>query len=72
MEIQSFLGTDTTPHLVTDKKNNCGCEGIFNTTYNLPILAQMFDNQKSTSNLESLISKNRSLHYIVKLNKEKN
>ena len=28
-----FLGTDTAPHLKKDKKNSCGCAGIFNASY---------------------------------------
>jgi len=66
-----FLGTDTAPHLINDKESDCGCAGIFNATYCLPILAQIFDNQKSLHNLENFISKNGAKHYNLALNKEK-
>ena len=66
-----FLGTDTAPHLISDKESHCGCAGIFNATYCLPILVQMFDNQKSLDNLENFISKNGAKHYNLPLNKEK-
>ena len=42
-----FLGTDTAPHLTKDKESACGCAGVFNATYCLSILAQLFDNEKS-------------------------
>ena len=65
-----FLGTDTAPHFVTDKESDCGCAGIFNSTYCLPILAQLFDNQNSLPTLEHFVSKNGSKHYSLKLNSE--
>ncbi len=66
-----FLGTDTAPHFVHDKESDCGCAGVFNATYCLPILAQIFDNFDSINNLESFVSKNGALHYRLKKNKEK-
>ena len=35
-----FLGTDTAPHLTQDKESECGCAGVFNSTYCLSILTQ--------------------------------
>ena len=66
-----FLGTDTAPHLVKDKENACGCAGIFNATYCLQILAQIFENENSLSNLEKFTSKNGSIHYSLKINEDK-
>ena len=66
-----FLGTDTAPHLKNDKESACGCAGIFNATYCLSILAQIFDNQKKLSSLENFVSINGSRHYNLNLNKEK-
>jgi dihydroorotase len=66
-----FLGTDTAPHLTSDKESACGCAGVFNATYCLPILAQIFDNERSINKLESFVSKNGAQHYNLKLNKEK-
>jgi len=66
-----FLGTDTAPHLTSDKENACGCAGIFNSTYCIPILAQLFDNENALPQLESFISKNGAKHYSLKVNKEK-
>jgi dihydroorotase len=65
-----FLGTDTAPHLIKDKESECGCAGVFNATYCLPILAQLFDNEKRLSNLEKFISINGAYHYNLKTNKD--
>ena len=66
-----FLGTDTAPHLTIDKESACGCAGVFNTTYCLSILAQLFDNLKALPNLENFISINGAKHYNLNINKEK-
>ena len=66
-----FLGTDTAPHLNKDKENACGCAGIFNSTYCLEILAQLFENEGCLSKLERFTSKNGSSHYNLKTNREK-
>jgi dihydroorotase len=66
-----FLGTDTAPHFVCDKESECGCAGVFNATYCLNILAQIFDDQKSINNLEKFVSINGAFHYNLKTNKEK-
>ena len=66
-----FLGTDTAPHFASDKENCCGCAGIFNATYCLSILAQIFENHNSIKNLEKFISINGSKHYGLGVNKTK-
>jgi len=66
-----FLGTDTAPHLTIDKESTCGCAGVFNATYCLSILAQIFDNEKALPNLEKFVSRNGADHYNLKTNNEK-
>ena len=66
-----FLGTDSAPHTLTDKESACGCAGIFNATYCIPILAQIFDNYKAIGYLENFISINGSKHYNVNTNNQK-
>ena len=66
-----FLGTDTAPHHINDKENECGCAGIFNATYCLPILTQLFDNEKSLDKLEDFVSKNGAVHYGLEFNNKK-
>ncbi|MDC1066972.1 dihydroorotase [Alphaproteobacteria bacterium] len=69
--VKFFLGTDTAPHLTIDKESECGCAGVFNATYCLPILAQIFHDNNSMSNLENFVSKNGTIHYNMKMNQEK-
>ena len=66
-----FLGTDTAPHLIHDKESACGCAGVFNATYCLSILTQLFDNENALPQLENFISKNGAKHYNLNINKEK-
>ena len=66
-----FLGTDTAPHLKRDKENACGCAGVFNATYCIPILTQIFDNEGSLDKLEKFTSINGAKHYGLKINHEK-
>ncbi len=66
-----FLGTDTAPHLKKDKESECGCAGVFNSTYCLSILAQIFDNENSLNKLEKFVSYNGASHYNLKLHNEK-
>ena len=66
-----FLGTDTAPHLIGDKETACGCAGIFNSSYALPILAQIFDDNRSIKNLEKFVSINGAVHYQIPQNKSK-
>ena len=66
-----FLGTDTAPHLTRDKESSCGCAGIFNSTYCMSILAQLFDDKNALTKLESFVSRNGAKHYNLDVNKEK-
>lgn len=66
-----FLGTDSAPHLIHDKENDCGCAGIFNSTYCLAILTELFDREKSLKNLEKFVSINGAEHYGITTNKKK-
>ena len=66
-----FLGTDTAPHLAKDKESSCGCAGVFNSTYCLTILAQIFDTNNSLEMLEKFVSINGAKHYGCEINKRK-
>ena len=66
-----FLGTDTAPHTISNKENACGCAGIFNATYGLPIVTQIFENENSLDNLEKFVSVNGAEHYKLRPNKTK-
>ena len=66
-----FLGTDTAPHLKNDKENACGCAGVFNATYCIAVLAEIFDRNNSIQTLENFVSINGAKHYGCEINKEK-
>ena len=66
-----FLGTDTAPHLKENKENSCGCAGVFNASYSISILAQIFEDYESLDNLEKFTSINGALHYQMPLNTKK-
>ena len=66
-----FLGTDTAPHFRLDKESACGCAGIFNATYCISILAEIFDKKNSIQMLEKFMSINGAKHYGYETNKEK-
>lgn len=66
-----FLGTDTAPHQKKDKENACGCAGIFNSTYCMSVLAQIFDMEGSIEMLENFVSINGAKHYKRRINNEK-
>ena len=66
-----FLGTDTAPHLTKDKESACGCAGVFNAKYCLPILTQLFERENSLDQIENFVSKNGARHYNLGFNKEK-
>jgi len=66
-----FLGTDTAPHLQKDKESKCGCAGVFNSTYSIQILAQIFDQNNSLEKLEYFTSLNGPKHYKLNPNKAK-
>ena len=66
-----FLGTDTAPHLINTKENSCGCAGVFNATYCMSILAEIFDNENCIDKLEKFTSLNGPKHYNISVNKEK-
>lgn len=66
-----FLGTDSAPHQLNDKENECGCAGVFNTINSLQMIAQIFDDEDKLNNLESFVSINGPNHYSIPLNKSK-
>ena len=41
-----FLGTDSAPHLTTDKQSACGCAGVYNAATAMSCYAQVFDEEQ--------------------------
>jgi len=66
-----FLGTDSAPHLLQNKENDCGCAGIFNSLNTLAVLASVFEEQDKLNSLELFTSVNGSRFYKLEINKDK-
>ena len=66
-----FLGTDSAPHTISNKETSCGCAGVFNSTYSIQLLAQLFYNCGKLGNIEKFTSINGANHYNIKINKQK-
>jgi dihydroorotase len=51
-----FLGTDSAPHAVNAKENNCGCAGCFSAHAAIELYAEAFDNVNALDKLEGFSS----------------
>ena len=60
---QFFLGTDSAPHLDTDKQSACGCAGIYTAPNTLSCLAHIFEVNAALNQLEAFTSLNGAAFY---------
>ncbi|HCU89953.1 MAG TPA: dihydroorotase [Gammaproteobacteria bacterium] len=51
-----FLGTDSAPHLTTDKESDCGCAGVYNAATAMSCYTQVFDEEQSLDKLAGFAS----------------
>lgn len=51
-----FVGTDSAPHLQSEKESGCGCAGIYSAPYAVAMYAQIFDEWNALDRLESFLS----------------
>ena len=58
-----FLGTDSAPHMDTDKLSACGCAGCFTAPHALPLLAQVFDEENALPALNGFCAEYGAAHY---------
>ena len=65
-----FLGTDSAPHPVADKEQDCGCAGIFNAPSALQTYAHVFEEEGRLDRLEAFASLNGPAFYKLKANEE--
>lgn len=63
-----FLGTDTAPHPQSQKESACGPAGIYNAPSALATYAEIFEQAKALSRLESFSSRFGALFYGLPLN----
>lgn len=70
-EASFFLGTDTAPHLITDKESACGCAGIFSAPCALEVYAQVFAEEGALDRLEAFAALNGPAFYRMAPNAER-
>ena len=63
-----FLGTDSAPHLVSDKESACGCAGIFSAPVALESYATTFEEDGALDHLEAFASEFGPRFYGLPLN----
>ena len=57
-----FMGSDSAPHDIKLKENDCGCAGVFNTINSVQLLTQIFENNSCLNMLQNFISVNGAKH----------
>ena len=65
-----FLGTDSAPHTKNNKESECGCAGCYTALNAMPILTQIFENEKKLEKLEDFTSRFGAQFYECEINKE--
>ncbi|RST32100.1 dihydroorotase [Sphingomonas ginkgonis] len=63
-----FLGTDSAPHVIGRKEQDCGCAGIFNAPYALESYAAVFEAEGALDRLEGFASEHGPRFYGLPLN----
>lgn len=64
-----FAGTDSAPHTVKAKQQDCGCAGIYNSFQSAGLYRQIFEEAGGLDYYESFMSKNGAEFYGLPLNK---
>jgi dihydroorotase len=65
-----FFGSDSAPHLITNKENSKGSAGCFTSPVALPLLTQFFDEKGKLDLLENFVSTYGADFYGLPYNKE--
>ncbi len=63
-----FLGTDSAPHLQSDKESACGCAGIYNAPFALESYLAVFDAENALGAFEGFASEHGPAFYGLPLN----
>ncbi len=66
-----FLGTDSAPHLQSQKESACGCAGVFTAHAALELYAEIFSAAGKLQNLEKFASINGANFYKLPINSKK-
>ncbi|MFT7288887.1 MAG: dihydroorotase [Halieaceae bacterium] len=65
-----FLGTDSAPHLQSDKESACGCAGVYSAHAAIEFYAQVFDEMDALERLEDFASRHGPAFYGLPVNAE--
>ncbi|MBK8957206.1 MAG: dihydroorotase [Proteobacteria bacterium] len=63
-----FLGTDSAPHVIHTKENECGCAGIYNAPVALAGYAEVFAEHDALAHFEAFASRNGPAFYGLPVN----
>jgi dihydroorotase len=66
-----FLGTDSAPHVIARKEQDCGCAGVFNAPFAIESYALTFEEEGALDRLEAFASENGPRFYGLPLNVDK-
>ena len=66
-----FAGTDSAPHRITEKEQDCGCAGIFNSFEAPAFYAELFEKGDKLAHLEGFLSHHGADFYGLPRNHEK-
>jgi len=67
---QFFLGTDSAPHVQSQKESACGCAGIYSAHAALELYAEVFEQQQALHRLEDFASRFGAEFYRLPLNSQ--
>ena len=66
-----FLGTDSAPHITSEKESACGCAGVYSARTAIELYAEIFDNNEALDKLSDFSNKFGADFYNLKYNQEK-
>ena len=66
-----FLGTDSAPHLKSEKESSCGCAGVYSARTAIELYAEIFDKNDALDKLSDFSSKFGADFYNLPYNQDK-
>jgi dihydroorotase len=66
-----FLGTDSAPHLTSEKESSCGCAGVYSARTAIELYTEIFDKNDALNKLSDFSSKFGADFYGLPYNQEK-
>ena len=66
-----FLGTDSAPHITSEKESACGCAGVYSAKTAIELYAEIFDKNDALDKLSDFSNKFGAEFYNLPYNKDK-